>query len=124
MTALLPSNIARARWVVLACYYGLFLYFGVLSTLSLENIVVATLVIWLIQITPLLIFAYGLHKNHMRTYAWLSFVVLLYFMHGVLLAFDPERRWFGIVEVALSSLLFIFLIVVIRLYREHFQVGL
>jgi uncharacterized membrane protein len=66
----------------------------------------------------------GLLRTNLRTYAWTCFVVLLYFTHGVLLAFDPSRRWLGITETLLSIVMFTAMIVFIRQYREHFKVGL
>lgn len=119
----LPRDIQRNRLVILAAYYGLFLYFLVNSFLA-TGFALVTPVIWLIQILPLLIFMRGLHQSRLRTYGWMSFVVLLYFTHGVLLAFDPQRRLLGIAEVGLCLLLFAYLILYIRAYRQHFQVPL
>lgn len=120
----LPQNIQRTRLAALSSYYALLAYFAVSAVIVFEEIKLASLVIWLIQIIPLLIFAVGLHRARLRTYAWLCFVVLLYFMHGVLVAFQPQRLWLGLVEVTLCCLLFVFLIVFIRQYRKHYQVPL
>ena len=109
---------------MLNAYYGLIIYFGV-DTISISNDFTLTVVlIWLIRVMPLLLFSVGLHQNHPRTYTWLCFVVLLYLINGVLVSFDPERRIMGIVYVVLSVTLFSFLILFIRLYREHYQVNL
>lgn len=120
----LPQNIQRTRLAVLSSYYALLAYFAVSAVIVFEEIRLASLVIWLIQIIPLLLFVVGLHRARLRTFAWLCFVVLLYFMHGVLIAFQPQRLWFGLVEVTLCILLFVFLIVFIRQYRQHYQVSL
>ena len=120
----LPAALIWSRAIVLACSYGLLLYFLVSSIAALDGIVVATFVIWLLQILPLLIFLPGLHKSRLRSYAWVSFVVLLYFMHGVLVAFSPSRLMFGLVEVALCAMLFVSLIIFIRQFRDHYGVGL
>lgn len=121
-----PTGIVlrRIQLLVLACCYGLLVYFMVSSILAINSFSFSTLVIWLIQTIPLLIFMPGMHKQHLRSFAWVSFVVLLYFMHGVLVAFDPGRLVFGLIEVGLCSLLFVFLILYIRQYRLHFGVGL
>ena len=109
---------------MLNAYYGLIIYFGV-DTISISNDFTLTVVlIWLIRVMPLLLFSVGLHQNNPRTYTWLCFVVLLYLINGVLVSFDPERRIMGIVYVVLSVTLFSFLILFIRLYREHYQVNL
>lgn len=120
----LPQNIQRIRLATLATYYALLAYFAINAALVFEEIRLASLAIWLIQIIPLLIFVIGLHRTRLRTFAWLCFVVLLYFIHGVLVAFQPQRLWLGIIEITLCSLLFVLLILFIRQYRKHYQVPL
>jgi len=123
-TTALPANIANTRLLVLANFYALLLYFGVNSLLSLPGLSLAMPVIWLLQTIPLLIFLPGLLRTRPRIFAWLSFVILLYFMHAVLLAFDPARRWLGVTEALLCTSLFALLVVFIRQYRDHYQVGI
>ena len=119
----LPANLTRLHRLLMACYYGLLAYFALVSVLALEDLRAATMVIFLIQTVPLLIFLPGLRRRHLRTHAWLSFVVLLYFIHAVLIAFNPASRWLGIVEVLLSVGLFTTLVLYIRGYRNHFKVN-
>ncbi len=112
---------SKQAWVhkgVLFSYYGLILFFGGVSLLALESVRFTSLVIWLIQIAPLLPFAWGLHRQHRRSQLWLCLVVLLYFMHGVLVAFDPERRWQGLIQIAFCCGLFISLSLSIRWQRS------
>ena len=109
---------------MLAACYGLLLNFLVSSLMVLNGLAAATLVIWLVQIIPLAIFLPGLHQRRLRSFAWVSFVILLYFMHGVLVAFDPGRRWFGLIEVSLCTVAFVALIIYIRQYRQYYQVRL
>lgn len=123
-TPTLPDNLRHLRWLVLSTYFGLLLYFLVNTIVVTPSITLATPVIWLIQTVPLLIFLRGLLRSNPRTYAWMCFVVLLYFTHGVLLAFDPSRRWLGITETLLCIVMFVAMILFIRQYREHFKVGL
>ena len=118
------QNIQRLQKAILATYYALLAYFIVSAVLVFGELRAASLVIWVIQVTPLLIFAKGLHTVHFRTYGWMSFVILLYFMHGVLIAFDPQRLWLGIVEASLSTVMFVLIIFFIRQYREHYKVPL
>lgn len=120
----LPSNIELLRKSLLAAYYALLAYFVFTAATVFGDFRAASFAIWLIQVTPLLIFAPGLHRAVLRTYGWVSFVILLYFMHGVLIAFDPERFWLGIVEVSLCVTIFVLLILFIRQYRIHYQVSL
>ncbi len=66
---------------------------------------------WLILafiITPLLFPLSGLLKEKPYTYAWTSFVILLYFMHGIVEAWaNDNERIFAIIEVYLSVQVYI-----------------
>ena len=91
-------------------YYSLLFFFLLVSLQALESPGISTAVIWLLQVFPLLIFAPGLHRQNSRSFLWLSLVVLLYFIHGVLVSFDSVRRYWGIAEVSLCVVLFTLLI--------------
>ena len=120
----LPPSIELLRKSTLAAYYALLFYFVVSAVMVFGEFRPASLVIWIIQVTPLLIFARGLHYANLRTYGWVSFAILLYFMHGVLIAFEPGRFWLGFVEATLCTVIFVLLILFIRQYRDHYQVSL
>jgi len=120
----LPPSIELLRKSLLTAYYALLGYFVVSAAMVFGEFRPASLVIWLIQATPLLIFARGLHYANLRTYGWVSFVILLYFMHGVLIAFQPGQFWLGLIESLLCILIFVLLILFIRQYRDHYQVSL
>ena len=120
----LPPKIELLRKSIMGTYYALLLYFVVSAVLVFGDLRAASIIIWLIQVTPLLIFARGLHRGRLRTYGWVSFAILLYFMHGVLIAFDPERFWLGLVEALLCTAIFVLIILYIRAYRDHFKVAL
>lgn len=113
-----PKN-AWAHYAVLLSFYGLIVYFGAISLTALDSIRFSSLVIWLIQIAPLAPFAWALHKQNQRGQLWLSLVVLLYFMHGVLVAFDPDRRWQGLIQIAFCCALFITLALSIKSLRQN-----
>ena len=120
----LPPSIELLRKSLLTAYYALLGYFVISAAMVFGEFRPASLVIWLIQATPLLIFARGLHYANLRTYGWVSFVILLYFMHGVLIAFQPGQFWLGLIESLLCILIFVLLILFIRQYRDHYQVSL
>ena len=64
---------------------------------------------WLVlafKLLPLLVVAPGLLMGSARGHAWACYVVNLYFILGVLAAFDPTQRLFGWAEVLLSVTLF------------------
>lgn len=121
-TTATPNNQAAVvRYTTLASYYALILFFGLVSLQALDSIRFSTLFIWLLQVLPLLPFAPGLHRNNQRVYLWLSLLVLLYFMHGVQVAFDPARTLGGIIEAALCVILFTCLVSAIRVARQAAQ---
>ena len=66
---------------------------------------------WLILsfiIAPLLFPIHGLLKGKPYTYAWTSFVILLYFMHGTVEAWaNANERVYAIIEIYLSVQIYI-----------------
>ena len=63
-------------------------------------------------------FAQAVRRKNAQQLIWLSLVVLLYFMHGVLVAFDPARRIVGAAELGLSALLFCALLLHLRVAQK------
>ena len=65
---------------------------------------------WLVlKALPLCIPLAGLLKNRMYTYRWVSLMVWLYFIEGVVRAWSDTNRtsqWLALVEVALCLVLF------------------
>jgi uncharacterized membrane protein len=62
------------------------------------------LVIWALRVLPLLIFVPGLIRDNLRTYIWLCFVILMYFLTLVLRLFnDPADpvAWVGMSSVVI-----------------------
>ena len=108
------TSLASYRFSALVCFYGLIIFFGFISYQTLPSPNFSTLLIWLIQIIPLVIFGPGLHLNIMRANIWLVFIVLVYFVHGVLVAFDEERTLLGLIEIALCVGVFCSLFLVIK----------
>ena len=64
------------------------------------------LTIWVMRVLPLLIFVPGLIRDNPRTYVWLCFVILLYFLTLVLRLFvDPADP---VAWVAMCSVVILF----------------
>ncbi|MCL7461556.1 DUF2069 domain-containing protein [Pseudomonas sp. NW5] len=59
-----------------------------------------------VQAVPLLLLAPGILLGSARVHAWLCYVINLYFIQGVVTAFEPGRLTFGLVEALLSSVVF------------------
>ena len=91
---------------------SLFSFFALAVLLVVWNLAFADLhgarteVIMAIELAPLALLAPGMLLGKARAYAWACFVVNLYFIKGVLAAFDPARSLLGWIEVLLSASLF------------------
>lgn len=97
-------NISRAA--------SLLSFFGLATLLLVWNFFFANVpsnLLWVIlgaQLAPLLLLAPGLILGNARAHAWACFVVNLYFIQGVLAAFDPSKALYGWLLTVLSFSLF------------------
>lgn len=120
-----PALIEQSRNAVILTYCALLLTYTLYSLWQIPGgNVTAIVFLWLLKVVPLLIFMPGLRKRHLRTHAWLSFVVLLYFVVGVQTAFVAETRIYGIAVTVLLSGLFCALVVYIRAFRGFYKTSL
>lgn len=120
-----PALIEQSRNAVILTYCVLLLTYTLYSLWQIPGgNVTAIIFLWLLKVVPLLIFMPGLRKRHLRTHAWLSFVVLLYFVVGVQTAFVEETRVYGIVVTVLLSALFCALVTYIRTFRGYYKTSL
>ncbi len=115
-----PAPLARARRLTLAGIAALLLLVFLRTGLSLPMTGLAGIAAWTIQALPLLALLPGLRRGRPRSYAWLGFVIQLYFIHGVILAFAPARLAWGLAQILLSALIFAGLIGFIRRWRAEF----
>jgi len=63
-------------------------------------------IIWLAVVMPLLIFLPGMLQDNLRSFIWLCFVCLLYFMRLVVDLFENPHNVFAIVGMVAVVLLF------------------
>ena len=100
-------------------------FFGLIALLVVNNLWFANLhgarveVILAIELVPLLLLLPGMLTGSARAHAWSCFVVNIYFIKGVLAAFDPARAVFGWVEVLVSLGLFISGLLYVRWKFQH-----
>jgi uncharacterized membrane protein len=121
-----PAIIELSRRAVIVSYYTILCTFTLYSLWQLpgDSNAVAIGFLWVIKMVPMMIFAPGLRRRHLRTYAWLSFVVLLYFIQSVQTAFVEDSRLYGIVITLMLSVLFSALVIHIRAYRNFYNTSL
>ncbi len=71
-------------------------------------------IIWLAVLLPLLIFIPGMMRDNLRSYIWLCFVLLLYFMRLVVTLFANPTGPLGIVGMIAVVILFIAAMLYVR----------
>jgi uncharacterized membrane protein len=117
----IPAVVTRSRKAVLAFYFGILGLFtaDAILTLSRGAPLGVAIFLWLFRLLPFLIFLPGLRRNNLRTYAWLSFVVLMFFTHAVVTAFVPGELFYGLIYSFLCVGLFCALLMYIRMAKKH-----
>ena len=98
---------------ILICFYGLIITFFLSSLFVTPISVFSKIIIWVIQIIPLLAFSFGVHAKHVRSMIWLSFISLIYCMQAVLSVLEEKKSILDISEFFFSSGLFLSLILYI-----------
>ena len=102
----LQPRVKASRWVSLIGYLALLLLIGIWNGVFADLHGARTWVVLSILLVPLLILAPSVLLGHARGHAWLCFVVNIYFIQGVLAAFDPARALYGWAEAIISLVLF------------------
>ena len=111
----MTSDIARR--ISLAGYFGLIgllvVWYGIMQPAYTALIIL---------LVPLAFPLYGLVQGKPYTYAWMSFLTLLYFVHGTVEAYANEyARPYALVEVFTSVLIYIGVIMYARLRSRELK---
>ena len=93
-----------SHWATLFFYCALLALFTVNQWLRADGI---SLFQWSVQCLPLLLFWFGLRIRRRRTYLWMCFVLLLYFIKGVEGVMAPVSDLFDWLLLCASVGLFI-----------------
>lgn len=112
-----PKVLPALEWLAprlrLTRALSLAFFLGLIALLVVNNLWFANLhgarveVILAIELVLLVLLLPGMLIGSARAHAWTCFVVNIYFIKGVLAAFDPARALFGWVEVLVSLGLFV-----------------
>ena len=116
-----PASVDLARKSTLISFfalYGLFTGKMIVNLFSGMPLTVA-IFFWLFAALPLSIFIPGLRRNNLRTYAWLCFLILMYFIHAVEQAFTPGNLFYGLLYCLICTAIFSSAIAYIRLAKKH-----
>ncbi|MGV8843670.1 MAG: DUF2069 domain-containing protein [Pseudomonas sp.] len=102
----LKPRLAISRAISLLSFFALILVLLIWTLVFADLHGARPWVILSIELLPLALLAPGLLMGSARAHAWMCFLVNLYFIKGVLAAFDPARSMLGWAETLLSLSLF------------------
>lgn len=102
----LEPRLRLSRWLSLALFAALAALLAVWYLLLEDLHGARPWVILGVHLLPLAILAPGMLLGNARVHAWACYVLNLYFIQGVVAAFQPGRLAFGILEAGLSVALF------------------
>lgn len=101
-SVILFKKLRVGRLLVRGSYVGLLVLFTLLNLIN-EN---GKIALWLLQMIPLLIFIPALLRETHRTYSWLCFVALMYFV-GIIPLLMSRWLWSDWLITLLVSVMFI-----------------
>ena len=113
------TTVALVRWLTLAGYglliLLLVLWYGVWSPSTLP----VGLVLFFLLL-PLMFPLVGMIRGKIYTHAWMTMLILFYFIHGVGEAWTtPEDRIYAIAEIILSMVIYIGSIAYVKLSKKN-----
>lgn len=97
----------RCRRITFFCLVGLLVVIAIDTVIMPSRDRSPNAVVWVLLSLPLVIFLPGLHRGAINSFAWLSFVSLLYFAQSVTSLFVPWWRWLDVVHLILTVSLFL-----------------
>lgn len=115
------QRMSWATWLCLACYFGLLLSFLFKTLIAPMGGREPNVTMWAIHSLPLLLFLPGLLRRNQRSYAWLSFLLLLYFVLAVEGLFSPSASNYHWIALLLVIGLFCGCVAFIRWAGMHYQ---
>ena len=113
------TSVNLSRWLAVASIFGL-IALGLAWELWLAPLRPGGT--WLaLKVLPLCIPVAGLLKNRMYTYRWVSLVVWLYFIEGVVRGWGdkPPGNWLGLLETVLCLVLFVACTLHVRMRQRN-----
>ncbi len=97
----------HSRRVTFVCLVALLVVVAIDTVIMPSRDRSPNVVVWVILSLPLLIFVPGVRRGSINSFAWLSFVSLLYFAQSVTALFAPWWRWLDVMHLVLTVTLFI-----------------
>lgn len=115
------KKVQRAKLAAKGSYFGLMgLFTGDSILLLFQGApVMVAIAIWLFRILPLCIFLPGIKHDNPRVYAWLSFAILLYFTHAVVMLLGAGNLIYASLYCLLCVAVFVTAVIYIRTARKY-----
>jgi uncharacterized membrane protein len=89
--------------IAIFSFFGLFILLMAWNTVLAPSTRFPVALVLLVFITPLLLPFRGLLDGRLKSCTWISYVSLIYIVHGVLEAYaNPAERYLAIAEIILS----------------------
>ena len=107
------SKATTARLACLVSGTLLVLLYAIKTLVLWPTAIDTRVIIFVIQVLPFVALLPGIIKSHWRSYAWLCFILLLYFMNATLALFSPGRLivdWFimaAVISVFMAAMLYV-----------------
>lgn len=93
--------------LALFAYFALFILLMAWNTVLVPSTTIPVAMVLLAMVTPLLLPLRGFLRGHSRSCTWLSYISLIYFIHGVVESYaNLAERWYAVIEVVLALTLF------------------
>lgn len=103
----MSSSTRFYRFLALGSHLALLAWVCVWHFLLTSQADYSALFILLIYVLPLLLPLPGIIKARPYTHAWANFVILLYIIHGITVAYAvSDERWYAVIELLLASMMF------------------
>ena len=114
MTNPFDKRLALAVKICLVAYFALqLLYFFKTVAMPMGGRA-PNFTIWAVHALPLLLCLPGMLRGNYRSYTWLSFLILMYFLSSVEGVFAPESSHYHSVSLVLVVVIFIACVLIIR----------
>lgn len=99
MSYILPYSTGKLRFINIAADVSLAILIALLTLGHIVHPQGPSVVIWFLQCLPLLILIPGILRKNPRSYIWLCFVILVYFIALVERVMSPSRDWLNILQL-------------------------
>ena len=98
----------RYYYLALTSYFSLFFLLMAWNTLIFPSTQFPVALVLIVFITPLLLPLRGFLHGRKKSSAWLGYISLIYFMHGISEAYvNSAERLLAVLEILFSLLLFL-----------------